>query len=318
LPRIGQPHQRDRTVAAGNDCLQGGGLAMTSTNAGLPPVGIRWTMGDASERGYDALRLSIWGAWRIFGPAASYVVCVHSVPVDVARSRTGPVPAALTWHDATRDVPAFLRAVLGNGMAQGAGWKLAPLRCFPFRHELSLDNDCILWSLPPSLQQWLAQPRSQAGCVLAEDVQSCYGQFAAECPRRPLNAGLRALPPRFDPGPPLREALARRQRDVSTPLAFTCEPDEEGLQAAALSLAGPLHAVPLEEVTVCSPFPPHLPHLGSCGAHFIGLSARTPDGESGGNRADTSMAEHWKRHAGDLRARTGAPARFELAGLASV
>ncbi|MBA2962223.1 MULTISPECIES: hypothetical protein [Ramlibacter] len=291
---------------------------MTSTTAGLPPVGIRWTVGDVSDRGFDALRLSIWGAWHIFGLQASYVVCVHAISVDVARTRTGPVPPELSWHDATRDVPPFLRMVLGNGMAEGAGWKLAPLRYFPFRHELSLDNDCILWSLPPSLQDWLARPVRHAGCVLAEDVQPCFGEFAPECPRRALHAGLRALPPRFDPGPLLREALARRQRDVSTPLAFTCERDEEGLQAAALSLAGPLRVVPLEEVTVCSPFPPHLPHLGSCGAQLVGLNARSIDGESCGRPADACMAEHWERHAGDLKERTGAPARFELAGLASV
>ena len=40
------------------------------------PVGIRWTIGNVSTRGFEALRLSIWGAWKAFGPDAIYVVCV--------------------------------------------------------------------------------------------------------------------------------------------------------------------------------------------------------------------------------------------------
>jgi hypothetical protein len=291
---------------------------MTSTAAGLPPVGIRWTIGDVSDRGFEALRLSVWGAWHVFGPAASYVVCVNTVPLDQARKRTGALPPEVTWDDATSQVPAFMRAVLGNGMAQGAGWKLAPLRCFPNRHELSLDNDCILWELPPSVRHWLSLPRSQAGCLMAEDVQPCYGQFAPQCPKQAFNAGIRGLPPGFDLCAALRAALDRRQRDVLAPLAFTSELDEQGLQAAALALAGPLHAVPLEEVTVCSPFHPHLPHLGRCGAHFVGLNARTIAFESFGRPADVCMAEHWQRHLGELKARTRTPAPFELAGLASV
>jgi hypothetical protein len=291
---------------------------MTSPNAaGLPPVGIRWTMGDVSHRGFEALRLSIWGAWRIFGPDAAYAVCVNNVPLHEARIRTGPVPSGVAWHDVTGAVPGFLRTVLGNGMAQGAGWKLAPLRCFQNRHELSLDNDCILWELPPSVRAWLSLPADPATCLLAQDVQPCYGQFAAQCPPQALNAGIRGLPPGLDLCPLLRAALDRRQRDVLSPLAFTSELDEQGLQAAALSLLGPVQVVPLEEVTVCSPFHPHLPDLGRCGAHFVGLNARVIDWEYYGRPADAWMSEHWARHGGDLHARTGTPARFALAGLAS-
>jgi hypothetical protein len=65
--------------------------------------------------------------------------------------------------------------------------------------------------------------------------------------------------------------------------------------------------VTLEEVTVCSPFHPHLPHLGRCGAHFVGLNARTIAWDYCGRPADECMAEHWARHRGELHARTGAP-----------
>jgi hypothetical protein len=42
-------------------------------------LGVRWTVGDASPRGFEALRLSIWGAGRLFGTATTYVVCVNGI-----------------------------------------------------------------------------------------------------------------------------------------------------------------------------------------------------------------------------------------------
>lgn len=161
-------------------------------------IGIRWTVGDVSEHGFEALQLSIWGAWHAFGPKAAYAVCVNTVPVEAARERTGCVPDAIAWHEAPRQASGELAAVLGENMAEGMGWKLAPLHVFPDRWEIALDNDCILWSPPPALRDWLAIPPAFGQCLLAEDVARCYGQFAAQAPHAPFNAGIRGLPPGFD------------------------------------------------------------------------------------------------------------------------
>jgi hypothetical protein len=268
--------------------------------------GIRWTMGDVSDRGFEALRLSIWGAWKIFGPNASYAVCVNSVPLDQARARTGPLPADVDWQDATRQLPSFLSGLFGPGMAEGVGWKLAPLRFFPQSPEISLDNDCILWELPPSMRSWLAS-RDSMQCLMAEDVRACYGQFAGQCPPEARNAGIRGLPRHFDLGAALRAVIGIRQRESGSRLAFESELDEQGLQAAALSLARPLRAVTLAEVAVCSPFQPHLPELGRCGAHFVGLNARHIAWDYYGRPADEWMTQHWERHLAELYRRTGAP-----------
>lgn len=270
-------------------------------------VGVRWTIGDVSARGFEALRLSVWGAWRVFGRQARYVVCVNNVPLPQASSRTGPLPPGVDWIDATGMLPAFLRQLLGPGMAQGTGWKLAPLRCFPDLHEVSLDNDCILWSAPDALREWRADGAPQ-GCLMAEDVRACYGQFAPQCPPLPpCNAGIRGLPPGFDLEAALREAIARREREAGAAPLFDSELDEQGLQVAALSAAEPLKVVPLRDVTVSSPFHPHLPDLGRCGAHFVGLNARTIAWDYYDRPADEWMAEHWARHLPVLRERTGAP-----------
>ena len=291
---------------------------MNTAPANSRPIGIRWTMGDVSDRGFEALHLSIWGAWQTFGPQAAYVVCVNTLSPAQASARTGPVPAAVRWHDATRDMPEFLAGFFGANMAEGVGWKLAPLRFFPDRYEISLDNDCILWELPTSMAAWLACEDEPAPCLMAEDVKACYGQFAVQCPREPRNAGIRGMPPGFDLAAALRGVIATRQQQAGAPLAFTSELDEQGLQAAALSVACPMHAVTLEEVAVCSPFHPHLPELGRCGAHFVGLNARHIAWDYYGRPADAWMADHWQRHRPQLYRRSAAPPRPDPAASGSV
>ena len=266
-----------------------------------PFIGVRWTIGDVSALGFHALRFSLWGALSVFGPNAEYVVCVNTLPVEVARERTGPVPEAVRWYDATGQLPGLLREHLDGGMAEGVGWKFAPLRLFPDHYEIALDNDCILWELPPSLGAWLDRARPD-GCVLAQDVRACFGQFASFCGPEPRNSGIRGLPPRFS----LEQALASMLREH--PVRLSSELDEQGLQVAALSRSGPLAVVPLEEVAVSSPFPPHLAEPGRSGVHFVGINAAERIGwTSNGRPAADLLREHFLRHTELLRARTGSP-----------
>ena len=249
---------------------------------------MRWTVGDASPRGFEALRLSIWGAWRVFGPAADYVVCVNRITPEEARARTGPVPPAIAWRP-PGELPATVRGLLDERMAEGVAWKFASLRLFPGRNELALDNDCVLWAMPEALRTW---PRSDTEdlCVIAEDVRPGFGQFADLCGPEPRNSGIRGLPPGFDLGAALAHVLARR------PARLDSELDEQGLQVAAVSQQRSPLVVRLDEVTVCSPFHPHLAELGRCGAHFVGLNLRHIPWSYYQRPADEWQAEHCSRH----------------------
>ena len=268
-------------------------------------IGLRWTIGAVAERGFEALRLSLWGAWRSFGPAARYVVCVNTIGAAAARARTGPVPQAVEWLEIGSDMPGFLSTSLAQDMAEGMAWKLVPLRVFPELHEISLDNDVVLWSIPPSLRDWLATTGpGSTRCLMAQDVTPCYGQFASQAPRDAFNAGVRGLPPRYDLARALRTALERRQRKTGSRPRLGPD-DEQGLQVSALALQEPLRRVTLEEVTVCSPFHPHRPELGRCGAHFVGVNAHHIDWDYYDRPADEWIAEHWHRHRPELYHRTG-------------
>src|SRR5438067_13680288 len=118
----------------------------------MPRLVILWTIGDVNPAGSEALRLSIHGAMRLFGQHtaldAAYRVYVNTISVDDARRRVGPVSGKLEWLQAETTASPLLRPHLGQDMAEGVAWKLMPLRSFPGRFELSLDNDVVLWSMP--------------------------------------------------------------------------------------------------------------------------------------------------------------------------
>lgn len=260
-------------------------------------LGIRWTVGDVSPWGFAALGLSLWGAHGIFGASAAYRVVVNGLAPEEAARRVGAAPPGVEFQ-AAGELPAFLRAALDAGMAEGVAWKFAPLRVFPALHELSLDNDCILWREPAALRRWRTE---RATALLAEDVRPALGRFGAQVGPLARNSGIRGLPPGFD----LSAALAAALEAAPGPLRS--ELDEQGLQAFALLRALPTRVVSLEDVAICSPFPPHLPGLGRAGVHFVGLNARSLGWALDGRPAEELTREHFERLLPAVRARLALP-----------
>jgi hypothetical protein len=248
--------------------------------------GIRWTIGDVSPAGYEALRLSVHGAARLFGAQARYLICVNTVPLDEARRRCGELPLNVEWRQIAPTIPDVLRGHLDDEMAEGVGWKFLPLRAFPERPEIALDNDVILWELPPAIKSWLGDNDQPA--LISADVTPAYGCFAGMCGSEPRNSGIRGIKPDLDYAAALGEALRRN------PAQLRSELDEQGLQVAALSLHHPPAVVPVSDVSICSPFHPHSPQPGSCGAHFVGLNSRDLPWRYYDRPATELRAAHWR------------------------
>lgn len=256
-------------------------------------LALRWTIGAVRDRGFELLRLSIACASRLFGPAAKYIVCVNSIPLKAAQHRTGPLPAPVDWIQVTRrDLPLVLRPYFEETLIEGMGWKLIPLRLYPGRYELALDNDCILWDLPAGMRQWL---ESENGSLFAEDVDRCLGSFDALCPPGNFNAGIRGLAPNVDLAPALESVLRDVATDKRPGFRVISEIEEQGLQAAAICRVQPLYMVGASEVSLCSPFWPRSPHFGSCGAHFVGMNAPHIPWNYYDRPADLWLEEHWQK-----------------------
>ncbi|MGK4002110.1 hypothetical protein WMF31_05765 [Sorangium sp. So ce1036] len=71
--------------------------------------------------------------------------------------------------------------------------------------------------------------------------------------------------------------------------------------------ARPPLVVTTDEVSICSPFPPHQPDVGRAGAHFVGLNVRRPPFDFHGRPATEVRAEHWERWRPYLHERVGLP-----------
>jgi hypothetical protein len=271
-------------------------------------VGIRWTIGDVDPRGFEALRLAVWGAWRSFGPDAAYAICVNSIPVRAARRQTAELPCAVEWIEVDGSLPPWLVPhVDPENLIEGKVWKFHPLQLFPDRWEISLDNDCIFWEMPPSIRRWL-KAGDRERCLIEADVTMAHGQFARLAGEEPRNTGIRGVPPGF----PLEAEIRALLRE--NPVVMSSELDEQGLQVAAVGRRSPPEVVTVDEVSICSPFPPHLPHLGECGAHFVGLNERSLPWAYYGRPATEWIAEHWQRQRPELYRQVGiAPAEPEPA-----
>jgi hypothetical protein len=263
-----------------------------------PQLGIRWTIGDVRRAGFEALRLSVYGAKRLFGNNASYRVYVNTISISEAKRRAGEMPQALEWSRAECAVPAALRPFLDGAMADGVAWKLMPLRAFPGRFELALDNDVILWGVPPALHNWL-HSFDPAASLIAADVSIALGKFSRLCGPEPRNSGIRGLGPETD----FEAAIAHILR--INPAQIESELDEQGLQVAALSVHGAPFVIDTTDVTICSPFYPHNPALGQFGAHFVGLNTRALPWLYYDQPATEVRLAHWMAHRSEVYSRVG-------------
>ncbi len=270
-------------------------------------VGLRWTIGDVSAHGFHALGLSIRGAWRVFGTSAAYAVCVNTVGAEEARRRLGPLPMPIAFLQVDRHVPRFVRERFDERFAEGVGWKFAPPRLFQALPEIALDNDCILWEMPGAVRRWLDDPRPHI-CLIAADVAPAFGRFAPWCGDEPRNSGIRGLKPGFDLVAALREVLSRVDGTL------TSELDEQGLQVAAVSLYGRPYVVPVDDVAICGPLPPHSRERGRCGAHFVGLNAHALPWEYLDRRGHSWVRAHYRSWREDIERRVNDARESTLQG----
>lgn len=159
--------------------------------------------------------------------------------------------------------------------------------------------------MPEGIRGWL-EGRDVHRCLLAEGARALHGQLTPFCGHEPRNAGIRGLPPQF----PLEDVLQQLLQRV--PSTLDSELDEQGLQVAAVSTFREPAVLSIEDVTICSPFPPHRRELGRCGAHFCGLNTRHYPWQLEEPFAEEWIDEHWRHHLPTRRH------RFDLTGCSSL
>ena len=199
---------------------------------------IRWQIGPFGEMSWRALRLSVVLMQRLL-PEANLII-THQGPIPALGEIVGP-------------------EYIGQENLYSHG-RFVPERFDHTAHELWLENDHILWAIPPGMTRWMSRDDATLVWIVDWDYYGNYadrvGDFRA-CP------GMYGLPPGVTmPAPPASE----RGDDQA----------EQGYVAAWLREHPPHEIVTHDEVAAYMPNHDILKHthskLGTHGVHLPGLN----------------------------------------------
>lgn len=162
---------------------------------------IRWTFGETlarktSSQAFTMLDMSVRFAKLIF-PYARHSICYNNLTADAKRT----VRAIGEENDVELlDVSSLLPKWLASKNVKNSWWKYAPQRLDSAKYELVLDNDVILWGVPPTLHEAI---RNDAMLALSDGAGQYYGDFLEAViknqPNLRLNAGLLGMPQGYHP-----------------------------------------------------------------------------------------------------------------------
>jgi len=210
---------------------------------------VRWQIGSFGEPSWRALRLSVVLMQRLV-PEAHFVI-VHQGPIPLIGQLCG---ATYYGQDNLYSHGRFARP--------HAEWFDGT------QHELTLENDHIMWTIPPGMQRWLAREDATLAWLVDWDY---YGNYAERVGGFRACPGMYGLPPGLHmPAPPIEE----RGDDQA----------EQGFVAAWLQEHPPHEIVTHDEVSCYMPNHDILKHthskVGMCGVHLAGLNRGwSPGGE---------------------------------------
>jgi len=215
----------------------------------------RWTIGDASQAGYEALYLSIASFQHLY-PDAKIVIC-HNCPINNLETIVARFPTA-KFHDQSQ----YLQS---RCPPMGVAWKLYPPRLAPDDHEICIDNDVILLDRIPEIDTFL-----QGDCtLLLEGSSRNYGRFETYVPPGYcINSGVYGMPPKFN-FQKYVNFYSGDQWEVNAfgPHAASKTFDEQGLVAIALLSYRKFAIIKETSVTNCET---HL--IQGKGLHFVGVN----------------------------------------------
>jgi len=227
----------------------------------------RWTIGPVSKSGMDVLRESVFRFEEVY-PEFETIVCYNNIDevkigsckAGLYKQSTNEVDYPLTsFDDPLLDVEEPLRRA---GMA-GSGWKLSPPRLRLEAHELWMDNDIVISSRLPEIDDWLNQ--SDAG-IISEGRHRIFGVYEDLVPSHlRICAGFFGVPPNFDLHQSVVDLCNLRLKGKSLG-----HYDEQGLVAAIVTNMDNFIVVSQEHLTIVEDRE-HLPDE-FMGIHFVGVN----------------------------------------------
>jgi hypothetical protein len=214
---------------------------------------IRWAVGEVSDQGFACLRHSVRRIVDMYGSKDfEYFVCHNGSSRDKIGIRQKNV-GLLDQDQFVDSLP------IRPSNKFGVCWKLYPPRLDPSRLEIFIDNDIVL-------HKKIDFDRYEDACFISEAVKRSYGSFDKLIEGSvAMNSGIFGLPPGFDFGLALSDAIAKF--DVKWDDSYF---EEQGLVAYVIS--NETHAV-LSKNDIGITWNNPSCFMGEYGTHFIGLNS---------------------------------------------
>lgn len=217
---------------------------------------IRWTIGNAAEAGFEALKHSLSNWKRCYGDTFDMAVCYNGISEKKLQSIAD---IDVTFVDQTK----YLNSIVMR--PHGCTWKLFPPRLRPDSHEIFIDNDLIVYNRLPDIEKFLS---GNYFCITQAHMPF-FGQYEG-LPGCDIaaNTGLFGVPPSFDFAQEINMLLRTypylKWRDHS---------DDQGVVMVATRNL-PRLIIPLTDIWVCNPCVNFAPYrTGFCGVHFASLNS---------------------------------------------
>jgi len=215
----------------------------------------RWTIGNASRAGYEALAFSITSFQHLY-PDTNVVIC-HNCSINKLEDIVARFPDA-KFHDQSQ----YLNS---KCPPMGVAWKLYPPRIAPDDYEICIDNDVIFMNRVQEIDNFFYGDHT----LLLEETSRTYGRFVDYVPPGYcINSGIYGMPPGFN----FKKYVNFYSGDnweinAVGPHAASKTFDEQGLVAIALLSYKNFVIIKKESVTNCEK---HL--IPGNGLHFISVN----------------------------------------------
>lgn len=214
---------------------------------------IRWTIGEVSDYGFACLNLSVKKVVEMYGLRNfEYFICHNGDSKDKLLPGVSGV-GLLRQEEFAYSLPTPPAGKFG------VSWKLYPPRIDLDSQEIFMDNDVVM-------HKKIDFKRYEDMCFISEAVKRSYGSFDNRIKESLVaNSGFFGLPPRFDFGLALSNAIVKF--DVKWDDSYF---EEQGLVSYVIS--NEKHVVlNMNDIKITWNNPSCF--IGEYGTHFIGLNS---------------------------------------------
>lgn len=216
---------------------------------------IKWHVGNVSKSGFDCLNESVY-SFRKFYPDAEFHICYNQIEPNKLSHFND-----IQLHNQLDFLSSFPIKPLDGYQVH---WKLYPPRISKDVHEITIDNDIVIFDKVREIDLFL---QSKDHTLLYQGLHGLHGSFSKYIPNGiRINSGIFGMPPYFD--------FINEMNNLLTVSDWKNKFDEQGLIALVLLKNKKYFIIPLTTIPILeSDF--DIDAITSdlcCGYHFVGVN----------------------------------------------